>query len=229
MKRASAGTLLAILFWLTAEAVSTVIPFQLIELEGRYIKWGPADLGTPATVTVGFVDRIISMPLANDCREMQPVSPVLDAMRISYEEFRAEVRHALEAWQRVAGIRFDIIEQPRHADILIGAQLVPRGLAFANVMHRTSDNRTVDTLVRSYVCLNPAQQWKVGFDGRLNVYDLRYTIAHEIGHAIGLSHPGPPGQLMSSKYSEAIRVPQFGDIAGAVLLYGPPVRNVARH
>jgi len=229
MKRASAGALLAVLFWLTAEAVSTVIPFQLIELEGRYIKWGPAVMGTPARVTVGFVDRVMSAPQAGDCGEMRPVTPALDAMRISNEDFRAEVRHALDAWQRVAGIRFDIVEEPRYADILIGAQNVPRGLAFANVMYRASENRAIRALVRSYVCLNPAQQWKVGFDGRLNVYDLRYTIAHEIGHAIGLSHPGPPGQLMSFKYSEAIREPQFGDIAGAVLLYGPPVHSVAQH
>src|SRR5690606_1561780 len=58
-------------------------------------------------------------------------------------------------------------------------------------------------------------------DGNLDVYDLRYTIAHEIGHAIGLDHPGPAGQLMSYRYDEKQTGPQPGDINGAAMLYGP--------
>ena len=27
---------------------------------------------------------------------------------------------------------------------------------------------------------------KIGFDGNLNIYDVRYTLMHEIGHGIGL-------------------------------------------
>ena len=63
---------------------------------------------------------------------------------------------------------------------------------------------------RSLICLNPKQPWKIGFDGRLGVYDLRYTIAHEIGHAIGLDHPSAAGQLMSYRYDEK----QTGSAAG---------------
>jgi hypothetical protein len=63
--------------------------------------------------------------------------------------------------------------------------------------------------------------WKVGFDGNLDVYDLRYTLEHEIGHAIGLDHPSPSGQLMSYRYDEGQSGLQSGDIKGAALLYGP--------
>src|SRR5262249_25456770 len=55
----------------------------------------------------------------------------------------------------------------------------------------------------------------------LDVYDLRCTIAHEIGHAIGLDHPSAAGQLMSYRYDEKHSGLQSGDIKGAMLLYGP--------
>ena len=66
------------------------------------------------------------------------------------------------------------------------------------------------------------KRWKVGFDGDLRSYDMRYTIAHEIGHTIGLDHPGGAGQIMGYRYEETFRSLQAGDIAGAVLLYGKP-------
>jgi hypothetical protein len=83
------------------------------------------------------------------------------------------------------------------------------------------------SLSRAVICLNPVAPWKVGFDGDLDVYDLRYTFTHEIGHAIGLDHPGVPDTLMDFRYREAFRVPQLGDIAGADALYGPPKALVA--
>lgn len=73
---------------------------------------------------------------------------------------------------------------------------------------------------RSVVCLNPAVRWKIGFDGNVDVYDLRYTVAHEIGHAIGLDHPRPSGVLMSYSYDERFRDLQRCDAEGAIALYG---------
>ena len=62
---------------------------------------------------------------------------------------------------------------------------------------------------------------KVGFDGNLNVYDLRYTLMHEIGHAIGLDHPGSSGSIMGYRYDERVRQLQASDISAAQRLYGP--------
>jgi hypothetical protein len=80
------------------------------------------------------------------------------------------------------------------------------------------------------MCLSPEERWKIGFDGDLDVYDLRYALLHEIGHAIGLDHPALAGQLMDFRYLERFRAPQTGDILGAVALYGPsrpPMADVA--
>jgi hypothetical protein len=73
---------------------------------------------------------------------------------------------------------------------------------------------------KSRICLNPTKLWKIGFDGNLDVYDIRYTIAHAVGHAIGLDHPSPSGELMSFRYKEDLRTLQPGDVAGAMALYG---------
>ena len=70
------------------------------------------------------------------------------------------------------------------------------------------------------MCLNPEHRWKVGFDGDKDVYDIRYTLIHEIGHAIGLDHPGPSGQLMGFRYTEDFAELQPGDLKGVRQLYG---------
>ena len=114
------------------------------------------------------------------------------------------------------------------ADILIGAQVEPEGWAFADVFYDAQSPERVKPISRSLVCLNPAKRWKVGFDGDLKTYDLRYTLAHEIGHAIGLDHPAGAGQIMGYRYEERFRELQPGDVHGAKLLYGaPPSTDVA--
>lgn len=71
----------------------------------------------------------------------------------------------------------------------------------------------------------PRKQWKIGFDGDKDVYDIRYTLVHEIGHAIGLDHPGPEGQLMGFRYTEAFADLQPGDLRGIRQLYGTAVMD----
>ena len=75
---------------------------------------------------------------------------------------------------------------------------------------------------QSLICLNVNSGWKIGYDGDLRRYDLRHTFMHELGHAIGLDHPGVRTELMDFRYHEAFKGLQYGDVKGAALLYGPP-------
>lgn len=194
--------------------------FRLLELKGAPVKWGEPTLGTGANVTYAFVDKVTVFSQARNCRTMQPVEVLLARSTIERAAFEAEVAKAFDIWAAVADIRFRRIVDAATADILIGAQARPVGRAFTNVAHSQSAAGKVRPIEQSLICLNPDQPWKIGFDGNLEVYDLRYTIAHEVGHAIGLDHPSASGQVMSYRYDERFQALQAGDVSGAVRLYG---------
>jgi hypothetical protein len=85
-----------------------------------------------------------------------------------------------------------------------------------------SPSSQLGAIRQALICLNPEERWKIGFDGDLKTYDLKFTFTHEIGHAIGLDHPGPTGALMGFRYDERSATLESGDIAAARKLYGPP-------
>jgi hypothetical protein len=239
-----------VVVWLVlVAATASAGSFEILELDGQAVKWGDPRLGAGATVTYALALAPQRFGDARNCRDMAPMVSLARASRIPMATLERELAAALAAWQRVANIRFQRVADPSAADILIGAQGVPRGYAYADVAPVDPPDgqapalaaaigpayaarygpglepprRTrVAAISRSLVCLNPAQRWKVGFDGDLSVYDLRYTFMHEIGHAIGLDHPSGSGELMSFRYLETFAGPQPGDIAGVVRLYGAP-------
>ena len=216
----------------------------LLEIDGQVVKWGEARLGTGAVVTYALANRAQSFADARNCRNIVPVDGILRASHLDRAALERELEAALAAWERVADIRFRRASDRTPADIVIGAQRDARGYAFADVApnnapadfalsregmftagyspgRRARRELPVAPISRSLVCLNPEREWKVGFNGDLERYDLRYTFMHEIGHAIGLDHPGGSGEMMSFRYLERFRAPQPGDVAGAVRLYGP--------
>jgi len=190
-------------------------------LDGQRVKWGEPALGTAAVVTYAIVDRELQFPKARNCAGIGPVGEILSANRISRKVFESELDAAFSAWQAIAGVTFQRGDADS-AHILIGAETEPRGRAFTNVAYDAiAPGQDIGTLRQALICLNPDESWKVGFDGNLNSFDLRYTFTHEIGHAIGLDHPSVRGALMDFRYDERFRAPQMGDIRGAVALYGP--------
>ncbi|MDX2201839.1 MAG: matrixin family metalloprotease [Hyphomicrobiaceae bacterium] len=152
---------------------------------------------------------------------MSALAGLEQASRLSGDQVRVELRAALAMWERVANISFREAADGETPNIWIGAQVDPEGWAFADVSYDAAAPAEIKPITRALVCLNPKRGWKIGFDGNLSVYDLRYTLAHEIGHAIGLDHPSGAGQIMGFRYHEEFRELQHGDVAGAIAIFGP--------
>ncbi len=193
--------------------------YRLLELDGYKVKWGDRRLGVGASVSYAFAGETLRFDDARNCRDLAPIEALLGE-NLSMETLARETAAAFRVWERAAGLSFHEVGDVRDADIVLGAQGQPHGRAFANVFYAPDPEEDVRAIDQALVCLNPEHEWKVGFDGDEDVYDIRYTLIHEIGHAIGLDHPGPSGQVMAFRYTEAFDDLQPGDLRGVRRLYG---------
>jgi predicted Zn-dependent protease len=212
--------------------------FRLLVLDHAFVKWGEPVLGSGAEVTYAFANEEIVTPGARNCGHIVPFSALSESSHLPFADLQVEARKAFATWEKSSALRFREAKNSTHADIVIGIQASPRGLAFTNVapveptamarLARFASSWTgrdsaagVSSIQSALICLNPLQHWKIGFDGDLKTYDVRYALTHEIGHAIGLDHPGVSGALMDFRYSEKFDGLQASDIAAVRRLYGP--------
>jgi|LNFM01.1.fsa_nt_gb hypothetical protein len=184
----------------------------------------------------------------DNCGAMHAFADVVaKSPNVSVEMAKQELRAAFAAWEGAAHLSFVEVADVSRANIVIGAAHSSGGRAFANLSFRSleaqtpvarglgkagaessaksreafdSDEGNSVALEQAYVCLSPQSHWKVGFDGNLDVYDLRYTFTHEIGHAIGLDHPGKSGSVMAFSYEERVQELTSSDISAVQKLYG---------
>lgn len=194
--------------------------FRLLELDGYKVKWGDRRLGVGARISYAFATEALQFADVHNCGEIIPIE-ALARENLSAEVLGREAAAAFRVWERAANLSFYQVSDVQHADIILGAQGQPEGRAFANVSYAHEPADGVRAIKQALVCLNPEHKWKVGFDGDESVYDIRYTLIHEIGHAIGLDHPGRSGQVMAFRYTEAFADLQPGDLHGIRQLYGP--------
>lgn len=219
---------------------------RLLVLDGSSVKWGAPEWGAGATVTYGFATTEMKSPSARNCAALLPLAEMAKRTGLPDSRLRGEAAAAFAAWSDVTNLTFVETSDAAQADIIIGAQGKPVGRAFTNIeldsgplakapaverglvatepSARPASARSIRSIRQALVCLNPSAKWKVGFDGDLDVYDLRYTLMHEIGHAIGLDHPGAAGALMGFRYDEKLKGPTRGDGEAARKLYGRRVR-----
>lgn len=194
--------------------------FRLLELDGRIVKWGAPSLGEGAVVGYAYVETVVEHSAARNCRAMEPLDSLLARAGIDRGAFEALVASSFENWRAVANVEFRLTDAAG-ADILIGADAAPTGAAFADVRAGPSEGN-VGVINHALICLDPSHEWKADASPASRRQDLSYAVTHEIGHALGLNHPGPKGQLMSFDYDEATDGLRAGDVMGAQLLYGPP-------
>lgn len=215
---------LTLAFSLSAQA-SRADDYRLLKIGGFHVKWGAAALGQGAgTVTYGFVRSPSAFPGARNCRTAVPADGIAAAAGVDRRRFEALAAAAFDLWSGAANVSFRPAQAGETPDILIGAQGSPHGIAFADVWNdRARAVSGVAPLTKAAICLNPAVAWTDG--GRVpGALDLRTVLAHEIGHAVGLDHPGPTGTLMGYRDQHDIDRLMSGDIAGVQRLYGPPAR-----
>jgi hypothetical protein len=194
--------------------------FALLKLAGNNVRWQAPANDQPLVVTYMLVRVDVDYADAQNCRKMSSLDHLIAASELAPAAVHKEIAAAFHMWEAAANISFREASEGERANILIGAQAEPQGWAFADISFDATTTVHVKPISLSRICLNPAKRWKIGFDGDLTVYDLRYTLAHEIGHAIGLDHPVGAGQIMGYRYEERFRSLQSGDAHGAALLYG---------
>jgi hypothetical protein len=201
-------------------AAQDMAAFKILKLEGNSVSWRLPQGDRDLIVTYRLATAAAEFPAARNCRKMTSFDDVLLKSDLMSPVVRREITAAFAMWEAVANINFREAAAGSPADIIIGAQAEPEGWAFADVFYQANSREAIKPISQSLICLNPARRWKIGFDGDLKTYDLRYTLAHEIGHAIGLDHPNGDGEIMGYRYEERFRSLQAGDVEGALLLYG---------
>ena len=196
--------------------------YRLLEIDGLNVKWGAPAMGTAAAdVTYGFAMADQSFPDAINCRALAPmaeISPAWDGEPGRLAEIAAG---AFAIWSSEANVTFRPAAPGEAPDILIGAEGEPRRVAFANVWHGPGRDG-IAALTRATICFNPKVPWSDGVGpAPAGALDFGTVLAHEIGHAIGLDHPGARGALMAFSNQGDIDHLMPGDIAGSAALYGP--------
>jgi hypothetical protein len=221
--------ILSSLFW-SGGVAQAADDYRLLKIDGHLVKWGDAALGGGATLTYSVVDGPSGFSGTYNCRRITGIGKLLARSRTSRQVFDQELSAAFAMWEAAANLRFVAAKSVVSANILISAQSLPDGVAYADVTPASSQGQPISRITKGIVCLNPNLRWTAASraaGGREDTnapasgYRLRYTLAHEIGHVLGLDHPGPVGELMSFEYRPSIDTLQPGDVAGIAVLYGP--------
>ena len=221
---------LACLMFVTVAMFITVAhgdeSFVRLMLDGRHVRWSAQPAHAPLTLTYAFATEDVQSGTIGRCGRLVAPAELMASSGLKPDDFVVATSRAFQSWESVANIEFRWTADPASAQIVIGAQAEPLGVAFANLTLAAEVHSGDHIITSAAICLNPDRLWKVRPGGSAGAFDLEYVLAHEIGHTLGLDHPSARGHLMSFKYIEQRSVLSQGDAQGAMALYGArPVRN----
>lgn len=185
-------------------------------------KWGSPVFGEGATITWSL------MATGTSCGSDCPTSftHLEDFMPAGY---LTAVSAAFAGWSAVADVTFLMVADDGAAwntattsgDIRLGGHTFDgAGGTLAHGFFPPANGATA----AGDIHFDTAEAWTLGFSGP--GFDIFQVLAHEIGHALGLSHTAEPASLMNPFYSESFSGPQADDIAGMQFIYGPAVSDV---
>lgn len=195
--------------------------FRQLRLQGGLVQWS-TNGDHPRRLSYAFATSRRIDSRAINCRSIVPLTGLISRSKLEMHQMRRAAAEAFLRWEAAANLEFVETSDETKADILIGGQSKPRGIAFANVVLSAQRDGRRRYVEKARICLNPKRSWKIGFNGNLDVYDLVHTLTHEIGHTLGLDHPNGPGALMSFQYREELDGLTAGDTQGVRMIYGPP-------
>jgi len=194
------------------------------ELRGSSLRWKTTTLQISVASTFG--------------QEASSVKPGSDV--------QGAIRRSLESWQNVTNVDFELLDSSIQNVSGPGARgdgvsLITIAPTTENLLLFSKDLKTLPATTRIFydrrgfiteadIVLNPYQQFST--DGSLGTYDLEATLAHEIGHLLGLDHSGVLGATMHEKIGKNGSAGAYGiqarrlshdDIAAIRQLYGAPI------
>lgn len=183
-------------------------------------KWGPAALGTGATITWSL------MPTGTSCAAEFAGCSVTALASFMPAGYLTSLQSAFAAWSSVANVTFLQVPDDGAAynaattsgDIRIGGHVFDGpGSVLAHGYYPPNNGFTA----AGDIHFDIGDTWQIGFGGP--GFDIFQVFAHELGHALGLDHTAVPNSLMNPFYTEALSGPQADDIAGMQYLYGAAV------
>lgn len=195
---------------------------SVLQIAGLPVSWSRESEADSRDLVLSFAVLTGSATISGgvNCGHIGAMGDLQGKSGIDQYAMDEAVAVALGRWHDVARLSFRRTDDPARADIVIGAQRRPHGIAFVDLETAPGAEGRTRAIAKAFVCLNPEQKWKIGFDGNLKTYDLVHVLTHEFGHTLGLDHPSARGHLMSFKYTETQHGLSLLDRTAVQSIYG---------
>ncbi len=172
----------------------------------------------------------VTWSFANSTLSADSADPFSSAITGAYQ---SAIQWALQQWASVSGLQFTQVADSSSADIRIG--FADLNTSSTGIIGQTSlqwdgsDDFVSDQVVRiedpSQLGLTATSDGNFSYNGTQAT--LRQIAMHEIGHALGLAHPGDSNAVMYAVATSSNQTLDSTDIAGIQSLYGAPASTAA--